>query len=512
MIPGVNNDLMNQIVSGFERLNKSFTAAGHQPIMAGKTGMAAFSALNVDPVIYSITADKKMFKLTGNMPNEKTNTLVHEWRMMTASGSVGADLFSVEQTNFLEDAGKYEVVAEPLKLIGTQRSVGSVVEMVADAGGYSAGFEPYKQAEVEASTQIAKADELAAYEGADYYIDAAGEIDAQLPLNAFNAFGNLKNPKAIRSYRGLQSIIRKGDQSTYGIPGDFIGFGNNTSVVFNNEQASLDQTSLDKVGLSLANNAADVSSTEGHLTPAQASALRTSLLAFQRLDMYAKGTVTGPVADLARPDGSIGFMTGSGMLELCGALLKNSIVQIPVPSQLGQGQAPNSPAAPTVSQTAGSTYLAAAQTVMFAVQAVNIYGRSYPIYTAVITVGVAGNSINLSIPADAMVAEYHVFMTNPAGPSTADRVRFVGRIQAAQSGATVFKYIGAIRPGFETAVFMPKDEARAKSLSLGPILSRVEVNPFGLNKTIMWFAIKAIKVVFPRRFALVDNCGFTNLK
>lgn len=511
MIPGVNGDLMNEIVSGLERLNKSFTAAGHQPIMAGKTGTAAFAALNVDPVIYSITADKKMFKLTGQMPNEKSSSLVHEWRMMTASGSVGADLFSVEQTNFLEDAGKYEVVAEPLKLLGTQRSVGSIVEMVADAGGYAPGFEPYKQAEVEAATQIARADELAAYEGADYYIAADGSIDAQLPLNAFNAFGNLKNPKAIRSYRGIQSIVRKGDQSSYGIPGDFIGFGNSTSVVFDNQQASLDQASLDKVGLSLANNAADVSSTEGHLTPAQASALRTSLLAFQRFDGYAKGTVTGPVADLARQDGSIGFMTGSGMLDLVGALMKNSVVQVPIPSQLGQGQAPNQPAAPTVTQAAGSTYLALNQTVMFAVQAVNIYGRSYPVYSAVVTVGAAGNSISLSIPQDAMVAEYHVFMTNPSGPATSDRVRFIGRIQAAQAGATVFKYVGAIRPGFETAVFMPKDESRAKCLSLGPILNRVEVNPFGLNKTIMWFAIKAIKVVFPRRFAIVDNCGFTSL-
>src|SRR5581483_11932354 len=137
-----------------ERLSKSW-AAGYQGIQsAGKTGLAALAAEQLDATLRSLTLEDKDFILTKDIPTLKATQSVYMYNVKTQVRS-GVDLAGFEAFLPQEDQSQYMRVAEVLKVYGIRKSITQMAMFINEAGGYSLDIE--KENDINAALAMAEA-------------------------------------------------------------------------------------------------------------------------------------------------------------------------------------------------------------------------------------------------------------------------------------------------------------------------------------------------------------------
>lgn len=489
----IDATLAKSVAEKLDRLAKSF-AAGYQGLQnAGRTGIAALAAEQLDPVLRSITLEDKDFLLTKDIPTLKATQSVYQYTVKTAVRS-GVDLAGWEAFLPQEDASQYMRVAEVLKVYGIRKSITQMAMFINEAGGYSVDIE--KENDVNAALAMAEALERDLYVGGDYFMDSSGAVD---PFVAANVNG------PIRQIRGIQANIREGDGSQRGIPGDFIGYGNNRSVVFNRKGGVLDRPFLDKIVTAVRDSRGAVR--EAHCTTSQLAEFRATFFPLERgniADMYAiRGAGVTNDEHSKLPIDTVG-----GPVDFIPTVFKYMRVR-PEPVLGSVGTPPSTPtvAAPAAGATATGSGFKAGESYRYRVQAVNIAGISQGSTPGTITVGVGDDDkpIQLAITNAAGVEHYMVFRSPKEASGAVGTEMFIGKILPSNGGTTTFTDNGRIVPGLDSVLFLPRDKNRAKLAVLGNLLNKLQLGVKGLAFETVYASYCGCVVDRPRTFALADN-------
>lgn len=501
----INQGDMLKLRDRLEKLAKSFNAIGYQGMQnAGRTGISALTIDSADPVMYSICAQEKQLKLMKNVKTIKATQPVYFYKVQTALATQGIDLAGWENFMPQEDQGNYEQVAEPLKIYGIRKTLGDMVRLTNEAGGFFDGIDIEKENEKNAAMALSVQFERDGYVGGDYFMNAAGEIDTEAPLR----FYGQRRVAAVRQMRGIQSNIREGDQSSRGVTTDFIAYGNSTSVIQDKKGGRLDQDTLDDIATAVTNNAGQLG--EAHATPAQISEFRKSFYGIQRGDISQQFAIRGPDV-MNGEDDSFVVTSVSGAIKFMPCIYKNAVRQKPIAVTGTNGTPPASPALTSVTEVPAATAgveseLRAGDQVRFTIQAASIFGISAGTQSSVQTVAADGSSFDLVIAAQPTAEHFLVFMTPREAKAKAGSEGFVGKILAAASGATTFRYTGRIIPGYESVLFTPAaSEDRVKLAVLGNLLNKSDLGRQGLALETVFSSYLCIVLNKPRSFGLLDN-------
>lgn len=487
----IDSTLAKSVADKLDRLAKSF-AAGYQGIQnAGRTGISALAAEQLDPVLRSITLEDKDFLLTKDIPTLKATQSVYQYTVKTAVRS-GVDLAGWEAFLPQEDTSQYQRVAEVLKVYGIRKSITQMAMFINEAGGYSVDIE--KENDVNAALAMAEALERDLYVGGDYFMDSSGA------LNPFVA-ANVNGP--IRQIRGIQANIREGDTSQRGIPGDFIGFGNNRSVVFDRKGGVLDRPFLDKIVTAVRDSRGAVR--EAHCTTSQLAEFRATFFPLERgniADMYAiRGAGVTNDEHSKLPIDTVG-----GPVDFIPTVFKYMRTR-PEPVLGSVGAPPATPAASAALGAATSSPFVTGDTFNYRVQAVNISGISQGSTPTPATFagGDSGKCVNVTITNAAGVEYYMVFRSPKESSGAAGTEMFIGKILPTNGGTTVFLDNGRIVPGLDSVLFLPRDKNRAKLAVLGNLLNKLQLGVKGLAFETVYASYCGCVVDRPRTFALADN-------
>ena len=501
---GINDTELFRLRERLEKLNKSFNAVGYQGMNnAGKTGVSALSIDNIDPVMYHICATEQQLKLMKNISTVKASSSVYAYKVQTSIATQGLDLSGFENFMPQEDFGNYEDVREPLKIYGIKKTLGDMARLTNEAGGFFDGIDIEKENEKQAAMALSVQFERDGYVGGDYFINAAGAIDYEVPLRFYG-----RRTGGVRNMRGIQANIREGDVTTRGVTTDFIAYGNSMSVVHDNRGARLDQDVLDDVATSVTNNAGRLG--EAHATPAQISEFRKAFYGMQRGDIASNFAIRGP--DVANgEDDTFSVTTVSGSIKFVPSIYKNAARQKAIPVSGTNGRAPNTPVITSTTEVTAATLgketeLRVGDQVRFLVQAGSIFGLSMAAQTAVQTVAAAGSGFDLVIAAQADAEKFVVFMTPREAKAKPGSEGFVGQVLAAPAGATTFRYASAIIPGLESVLFLPAaSEERVKLAVLGNLVNKSDLGRNGLALESVFSSYLCLVLPKPRSSALLDN-------
>jgi len=488
----IDSKTVKQISEKLDVLAKSFQA-GYQGIQnAGRTGVSALAAEQLDPVLRSITLEDKDFLLTKDIPTLKATQSVYQYTVKTAVRS-GVDLAGWESFLPQEDTSQYMRVAEVLKIYGIRKSISQMAQLINDAGGYSQDLE--KENDLNAALAMAEALERDLYYGGDYFVRSGdGLIDS-------TAAANPNGP--IRQVRGIQANIREGDQSQRGIPGDFIGYGNNRSVVFDRRGGVMDRAFLDKIVTAVRDSRGAVK--EAHCTTSMLAEFRATFFPFERGSLAEAYAIRGAGITNDEHQGlPIDTVGGSIMFYPTVFKYNHSKPRTVVGSV---GTPPSTPATPTVAQggaAAGSGFVVG-QAYVYRVQAVNISGVSSPATSALFTVTLADANNEVSITNAANVEYYMVFRTPVEASGALGKEFFIGKIIPSAGATTVFRDNNRVIPGLDSVLFLPTDKNRAKLATLGNLLNKLQLGVKGLAFETVYASYVGCVVDRPRSFALADN-------
>ncbi len=477
-----------------ERLTKSWSA-GYQGLnSAGRTGISALAIDQLDPVIQSITMEDKDFLLTKDIPTIKSTQSVYYYTVKTQVRS-GVDLAGFEAFLPQEDASQYMRVAEVLKVYGIKKSITQMAQFINEAGGYTVDIE--KENDINAAIAMAEAMERDLYIGGDYYIDINGAIDS---LVAANPNGQIRN------IRGIQANVREGDSGMRGIPGDFVGYGNNRSVVFDRKGAVLDRSFLDKVVTAVRDSRGMIK--EAHCTTSQLSEFRATFFPFERGDLGAAYAIRG--ANVTNDEqAALPVMTVAGNIDFIPTVFKYTRYR-PEAVVGNVGTMPTTPGTITLGYGAAATAsgFAAGEVYSYVVQAVNVSGISTPSAATVVTV--AGGKDNFPITASwtrvAGAEHYMVFRSPVETSGVAGTEMFIGKLPQTAGGVNpTFVDNGRLVPGLDSVLFLPRDKNRAKLAILGNLLNKMMLGARGTGAETIYTSYFGCLVTKPRSFAIADS-------
>ena len=486
----INQGDLAQVANRLEKLTKSWSA-GYQGIQnAGRTGISALAAEQLDPVMRSITMEDKDFMLTKDIPTLKATQTVYSYMVKTRVQS-GQDLAGMEAFLPQEDASDYMRVAEVLKVYGIRKTITQMAQFVNEAGGYSLDIE--KENDLNAALAMAAQLERDLYYGGDYYMDSVGAIDATIAANP-------NGP--VRNIRGIQANIREGDRSQRGIPGDFTAYGNNRSVVHDAKGNVLNRKFLDKVVTAVRDSRGSVK--EAHCTTSQLAEFRATFFPFERGDLGALYSVRG--AGVTNDEQmALPIQTVGGVLDFYPTVFKYNI-QFPEVVVGSVGVPPATPSVVAAMAGAGSgSIFKNGDIVSYRVQAKNISGKLQASASQQVTTTVDGRPNQLTITNVAGAEEYLIFSTPIEASGTAGLEMFCGRILNSRLTNTIFYDYGKVEPGLDSILMLPKDKNRAKMAVLGNLLNKMDLGVRGLAFETVYASYCGCVVDRPRSFALVDN-------
>jgi hypothetical protein len=490
-VSGISAAELQGLQQKLETLTKSVAAGVHGLEAAGRTGIAALAIDSVDSVLRSIAIESEDFLLTKDIPTIDLKSMTYQYRLKTAIGQQGLmDLWGTEASLPQEDYAQYMRVAEVAKIAGMKTSITTLAQLTNDRGAYDLDLE--KEQEKTATLNLGQNLERALYHGGDFFMDASGAID----YNTANSQSQM-----IREMRGVQANVREGNKSSRGIPGDFVGYGNNRSVVFNRKGGVIERGFLDKVATAVLDNGGAIS--EGHCTSSMLQAFRATFFPIERAMLNEKYQLRGPAVT---NDTSRGFSvdTVAGPVTFIPNRFKylNNIPQMVTSSA---GAAPATPSVATaLTGSAVNSGFAAGQQFYYRVQACGITGRSAASASALVTVTTANYGVELTITNVAKAEFYMVFRTDAAG-AEAGKEMFIGKIATAAAGTTVFRDAGRMIPGLNSVLFMPRDKNRVKVGKLANLVNKLELGRQGMALETLYFSVTACIVDAPRAFAVVDN-------
>jgi hypothetical protein len=490
MMP-IDSGLAKTLAQKLESLAKSF-AAGYQGIQnAGRTGVSALAADQLDPVIRSITLQDSDFLLTKDIPTMKATQSVYQYTVKTAVRS-GVDLAGWEAFLPQEDTSQYMRVAEVLKVYGIRKSITQMAMFINDAGGYSVDLE--KENDENAALAMAEAMERDLYVGGDLFMDASGAID---PYAASNINGNL------RQVRGIQANIREGDGSQRGIPGDFIGYGNNRSVVFNRKGGAMERGFLDKIVTAVRDSRGAIK--EGHCTTSQLAEFRATFFPIERANLGEGYAIRG-AAVTNDEHAKFSVDTVGGPMDFIPTVFKyNRSKPVTVVGSVGTPPATPAVAAPSLGVTDVGSGFAVGETYKWRFQAVNVAGISPASAPQSATIATAGCSVSHVITNAPGVEYYLAFRTPVESSGLAGTEMYIGKIIPSNGATTTFVDANRNIPGLDSVLFLPRDKNRAKLATLGNLLNKLQLGIRGLSFETVYASYFGCVVDRPRSFAIADN-------
>jgi hypothetical protein len=477
---------LQAIATKLEGLTKSFAAGFPGLSNAGRTQTSAVAIDNLEPTLRSIALEEEDFLLIKDIQQMPAKSSVYQYVMKTAVRG-GVDLWGVE--NFLpqEDHAKYMRVAEVLKVQGIRKTITHMAQLINEVGGYMVDLEA--ENDQNAAMAMSESLERALYSGGDYYMDSTGEIDATIAANP-------NGP--VRQIRGIQAQIREGNYSARGIPGDFVGYGNNQTTLADARGATLSREFVDKICVAVRNNRGKIE--EAHCTTNQLQSFRSTFFPFERGDMGAWYAPKGAGVDI-EPKSGFNLKTVTGDVNFIPSVFKFSRIYVE-PVYGSVGSAPSTPTITSTTPTAGTTNFKNGDVFVYTVQAWNVNGASMGSSTSTATLTADGQYVPVVIAAQSGVEEFWVFRTDATGVGVP---KFVGRVVAARAGATTFVDTGKILPGFDSVVFFPKKSNRAKLAVLSNLLTKMKLGRTGLVEEIVYVSYLACILEFPRHHALAMN-------
>lgn len=489
----LNETLLATVKSKLEALEKSFAAGYPRMEGAGRTGTAALSREQLDPEMRSITLEESDFLLTKDIPTIKATQSVFQYSLKTSVRS-GLDLAGTEAFLPQEDHQKYMVVAEVLKVYGIRKSITQMAQLINDAGGYNVNLE--KENDLHAALAIAENMERDLYIGGDMFIDASGNIDSKIASDP-------NGP--IRNVRGLQANIREGDKSERGRPGDFIGYGNDRSVVFDFKGSIMDRSLLDRIVTAVRDSRGLIA--EGHCTTSQLAEFRSSFFPTERSDLATIYAIKGPAINndekVRVPVDTVG-----GNVDFIASVFKyKKYLPVPVGGSVGA-----MPSTPVISGTAASASITGSgfeegQVFTYRVQAVNINGMSYgsAISTHTVGVGDADKAIEVTITNQPGVEYFQIFRSRADDASPSGKEMLIGRMLPQSGVSSVFRDKDALMPGLDSVVFLPRNKHRPQLAVLGGLLNKLELGLRGLASETVYASYFGLVVDRPRTYALAEN-------
>lgn len=492
----IDANLAKSLADKLEYLGKSF-AAGYQGIQnAGRDGIGALAQDHLDPVMRSITLEDKDFLLTKDIPTLKATQSVYNYSVKTAVRG-GVDLAGFESFLPQEDTSQYIRVAEVLKVYGIRKSITQMAQFINQAGGYSVDIE--KENDVNAAMAMAEALERDLYNGGDLYIRSDGSIDPTIA-------SQINGP--VRQIRGIQANIREGDTDIRGIPGDFIGFGNNRSVVFDRRGGVLERAFLDKIVTSVRDSRGAVK--EGHCTTSQLAEFRATFFPIERANLNERYAING--ASVTNDEHArFPVDTVAGVIDFIPTVFKYERFR---PFGI-QGSVGSTAGTPTVGATSsggvvnGGSGFKAGEQYRYIVEAVSIHGTSSPSTATTRTVATDDDSTNFTItPAAGAPRPEHfrVYRTPKESDGAAGTEFYIGKVTLLPGAASViFKDNNRVIPGLDSILFLPRDKNRPQLAVLGNLLNKLQLGVKGLAFETVYASYVGCIVDRPRSYAISDN-------
>lgn len=478
------NDTINQVLQGLdqglvsateiEALNKAISAGyGGAGKPTDLTYGGVLQAESLESTLKSVTFDMKNLKFWPSVSVDKAYNLFEQYNRLISYGSDSAPYIGEGGAPQEEDS-TYVRDGQKIVFFGTRRRVSHQMTLVRVTVG-----DIVAQQAKEGTMHLLKNVEREMYWGHAHYQNqttgAMSGSDADVPTNSIAMSGLLKQ-------------LLKGDTDAQQISGDFVGYGNSSSIAQDLAGAILTQDDVEALSVVALENFGSPS--ELHAEPAVISAfVKQFYPQFRSAPGLANQTVGYDVSKVQTTAGAVDLKPNLFLRPRAGV----------------RAQAVNTlcPAATFTATAAASGSGSALAAGVFQVKltAVNDAGESAPVATTVTLT--AGQNIVItlaSVPAG--VKTWKLYISAAAGAAGTEK--FAGNW--ANTGAGAYTCSGAKMAGLGEAFLLDMSAENMRFKQLAP-LSKIN---FAIVTTALEFAIVlygALFVYTPRFNCLFKNCG-----
>jgi hypothetical protein len=480
------NDAINQVLQGvdqglisaadIEALNKAITAGyGGAGKPTDLTYGGVLQAESLEATLKSITFDMKNLKFWPAISVDKAYNLFEQYNRLISYGSDSAPYIGEGGAPQEEDS-TYIRDGQKIVFFGTRRRVSHQMTLVRVTVG-----DIVAQQAKEGTMHLLKNIERELYWGHGHYMNQSTGLetgsDADLPVNSIAMSGLLKQ-------------LQKGDTDAQMQAGDFLGYGDSSSIVTDLAGQVMAQDDLERLAVIALENfgAPD----QLHIEPAALSAfVKQFYPQFRSAPGLANQTVGYDVSKVQTTAGAIDLKPNLFLRPRSGvrALAVNSLAPAASFSATGSGVG------------SGSSFPAGVYQVKLT--AVNDAGESSPVSSAAVTLTVGQNlqvAIGSTIPSG--VKTWKLYISAPGGAVGTEK--FAGNWANQGSG----NYVSSNQqlPGLGEAFLLDMSAECMRFKQLAP-LSKIN---FAIVTTALEFAIVmygALFVYTPRFNCLFRNMG-----
>src|ERR1051325_1175154 len=479
------NDALNQVLTGLdqglvsaadiESLNKAITAGyGGAGKPTDLTYGGVLQAESLEATLKSITFDMKNLKFWPAISVDKAYNLFEQYNRLISYGSDSAPYIGEGGAPQEEDS-TYVRDGQKIVFFGTRRRVSHQMTLVRVTVG-----DIVAQQAKEGTMHLLKNIEREMYWGHAHFMNASSGAmngsDADLPSNSIAMSGLLKQ-------------LLKGDTDAQMQAGDFLGYGDSSSIATDLAGAVMAQDDVERLAVIALENfgAPD----QLHIDPAALSAfVKQFYPQFRSAPGLANQTVGYDVSKVQTTAGAIDLKPNLFLRPRAGVRALAVNAQAPAATFSASAAAAGS----------GSAYGAGVYQVK--VTAVNDAGESSPVASSPVTL-TAGQNIDVTIGSVPAGVKYFKLYVSAAGGAAGSEL-FAGNW--ANAGAGVYRSAGKKIAGLGEAFLLDMSAECMRFKQLAP-LSKIN---FAIVTTALEFAIVmygALFVYTPRFNCLFKNIG-----
>jgi hypothetical protein len=478
------NDAINQVLQGvdqglisaqdIEALNKAITAGyGGAGKPTDLTYGGVLQAESLEATLKSITFDMKNLKFWPAISVDKAYNLFEQYNRLISYGSDSAPYIGEGGAPQEEDS-TYVRDGQKIVFFGTRRRVSHQMTLVRVTVG-----DIVAQQAKEGTMHLLKNIERELYWGHAHFMNQSSGLesgsDADLPVNSIAMSGLLKQ-------------LQKGDTDAQMQAGDFLGYGDSSSIQSDLAGQVMAQDDIERLAVIALENfgAPD----QLHIEPAALSAfVKQFYPQFRSAPGLANQTVGYDVSKVQTTAGAIDLKPNLFLRPRSG--VRSLAVNV---------NAPPSTFSAAGSGVAGSSSFAAG-TYQVKVTAVNDFGESSPVASAPVVL-TAGQNLQVAIGSvPAGVKHFKLYISAPGGAAGTEK--FAGNWANQGSGNYISSNVQL--PGLGEAFLLDMSAECMRFKQLAP-LSKIN---FAIVTTALEFAIVmygALFVYTPR-----FNCMFRNI-
>lgn len=461
-----------------EALQKSASVGyGQAAAPQFRTGVAALARESLDPVVKVLTFDKQHFILWNRVNRKQTATLIDQYAIKPGYAAGFQATSMLEGGSPVESASTWYQNLQKKVFYGARRRVtlqATMVQTLADIiAEYRNDMVMHTMREVERDL----------WSGNDMYVDANGFLSGSpqdLAEDLMRISGFIQQVRNGNNDPRLQSV-------------DFVGFGGDSSVVFDAANDTLQQDDIEALALSVFQN---FGRPKMLLTSPQAlSAYNKQFYPKERSMLVAAADRSGFAMKL--------FDSSVGPIELLASHFARPKQD---PARGFQDISPASPNAPTEALSAGASPAGSpglpAATYFYRVASVNIHGEGLP-SAASSQAATAGQAITVAITAPGAGPSPRAYAVYRG--SSASNCQFLAYIKTAANGNASFIDNGEIFPATSKALVMDMDPNVAECCFLGNEMNQNNLAEISLSKELICYSFLSLILYQPRKLALLQN-------